>query len=106
MAKISSGEGQNTTTDNTSTMELSEEVLEKLRMQYGLDKSVWTRYFIWLGIAKKEIKFKEAEIDIPFRETIRVLGEGEFVPVSLQRWVLPYMEENGKITILESKNIF
>ena len=102
MAKISSGEGQNTTTDNTSTMELSEEVLEKLRMQYGLDKSVWTRYFIWLGIAKKEIKFKEAEIDIPFRETIRVLGEGEFVPVSLQRWVLPYMEENGEITILES----
>ena len=102
MAKISSGEGQNTTTDNTGTMELSEEVLEKLRMQYGLDKSVWTRYFIWLGIAKKEIKFKEAEIDIPFRETIRVLGEGEFVPVSLQRWVLPYMEENGEITILES----
>jgi len=102
MAKISSGEGQNTTTDDRGTMELSEEVLEKLRMQYGLDKSILTRYFIWLGLSKKEIKYKEAEIDIPFRETIRVLGEGEFVPVSLQRWVLPYMEENGEITILES----
>ncbi len=102
MAKISSGEGQNTTTDDRGTMELSEEVLEKLRMQYGLDKSILTRYFIWLGLSKKEIKYKEAEIDIPFRETIRVLGEGEFVPVSLQRWVLPYMEENGDITILES----
>ena len=44
MAKISSGEGQAATSDNKGSMELSEEVLEKLRMQYGLDKSVWTRY--------------------------------------------------------------
>jgi len=102
MAKMQTGEGQNTSSDDRGTMELSEEVLEKLRMQYGLDKSVLTRYLIWLGFAKKEIKYKEAEIDIPFRETIKVLGEGEFVPVSLQRWVLPYMEEDGKITILES----
>ena len=102
MAKMQTGEGQNTSSDDRGTMELSEEVLEKLRMQYGLDKSVLTRYLIWLGFAKKEIKYKEAEFDIPFRETIKVLGEGEFVPVSLQRWVLPYMEEDGKITILES----
>jgi len=102
MAKMQTGEGQNTSSDDRGTMELSEEVLEKLRMQYGLDKSVLTRYLIWLGFAKKEIKYKEAEIDVPFRETIKVLGEGEFVPVSLQRWVLPYMEEDGKITILES----
>ena len=102
MAKMQTGEGQNTTSDDRGSMELSEEVLEKLRMQYGLDKSVITRYLIWLGFAKKEIKYKEAEIDIPFRETIKVLGEGEFVPVSLQRWVLPYMEEDGTITILES----
>ena len=103
MAKIQSGEGQNTSTDDTGTMELSEEVIEKLRMQYGLDKSVWTRYFIWLGLAKKEIKYKEATINIPFRETIKVLGQGEYVPVSLQRWVLPYLEENGEVTILASK---
>ena len=30
------------------------------------------------------------------------MSKGEFVPVSLQRWVLPYMEEDGTITILES----
>ena len=75
MAKMQTGEGQNTTSDDRGTMELSEEVLKKLRMQYGLDKSVLTRYFIWLGLAQKEIKYKEAEIDIPFRETIKVLGE-------------------------------
>ena len=56
MAKMQSGEGQTQTSSNEDgSMELSEEVLKKLRMQYGLDKSIWTRYLIWLGIAKKEI---------------------------------------------------
>ena len=103
MAKIQSGEGQAVSSSNDKGgMELSEEVLEKLRMQFGLDKSPWLRYLIWLGIAKKEIKYKEAEINIPFRETIKVLGQGKYVPVSLQKWILPYEEENGDIVILES----
>ena len=103
MAKIQSGEGQAATTSNDKGgMELSEEVLEKLRMQFGLDKSPWIRYLIWLGIAEKEIKYKEAEINIPFRETIKVLGQGKYVPVSLQKWILPYEEENGDIVLLES----
>ena len=103
MAKIQSGEGQAATTSNDKGgMELSEEVLEKLRMQFGLDKSPWVRYLIWLGIAEKEIKYKEAEINIPFRETIKVLGQGKYVPVSLQKWILPYEEENGEIVLLES----
>ena len=103
MAKIQSGEGQVATTSNDKGgMELSEEVLEKLRMQFGLDKSPWVRYLIWLGIAEKEIKYKEAEINIPFRETIKVLGQGKYVPVSLQKWILPYEEENGEIVLLES----
>ena len=64
MAKIQSGEGQAATTSNDKGgMELSEEVLEKLRMQFGLDKSPWFRYLIWLGIAEKEIKYKEVEIN-------------------------------------------
>ena len=57
MAKIQSGEGQAVSSwSDKGGMELSEEVLEKLRMQFGLDKSPWLRYLIWLGIAKKEIK--------------------------------------------------
>ena len=103
MAKIQSGEGQAvSSSSDKGGMELSEEVLEKLRMQFGLDKSPWLRYLIWLGIAKKEIKYKEAEINVPFRETIKVLGQGKYVPVSLQKWILPYEEENGDIVILES----
>ena len=103
MAKMQSGEGQTATSGNDKDgMELSEEVLEKLRMQFGLDKSVWTRYFIWLGFAKKEIKYKEVELGVPFRETIEDLGQGEFVSVSLQRWIIAYEEDNGKIVILSS----
>ena len=103
MAKMQSGEGQTATSGNDKDgMELSEEVLEKLRMQFGLDKSVWTRYFIWLGFAKKEIKYKEVELGVPFRETIEDLGQGEFVSVSLQRWIIAYEEDNGEIVILSS----
>ena len=65
MARMQAGEGQSASaSDETGGMELSEEVLEKLRMQFGLDKSPWVRYLIWLGIARKETKYKEAEIDI------------------------------------------
>ena len=100
MAKMQSGENQAATaTDDKGGMELSKEVLEKLRMQFGLDKSVWTRYFIWLGFAKKEIKYKEVELGVPYRETIRDLGQGEFVSVSLQRWVIAYEDDNGQIII-------
>ena len=103
MAKMQSGEGQTQTSSNEDgSMELSEEVLKKLRMQYGLDKSIWTRYLIWLGIAKKEVKYKEVELEVPFRETLKILGDGEYVPISLQRWVLAYEDENNQLIILSS----
>ena len=80
LAKMQSGEGSSTTsvTNDKGGIELSEKVLEKLRMQFGLDKPVWKRYLIWLGLAKKEIKYKEAELGYPFRETIKVLGQGKY----------------------------
>ena len=103
MAKMQSGEGQTqTSSDEDGSMELSEEVLKQLRMQYGLDKSIWTRYLIWLGVAKKEVKYKKAELGEPFRETIKNLGEGEYVDVSLQRWILVYEEDNGDLVVLAS----
>ena len=33
--------------------ELTPELLDKLRRQYGLDKPIIVRYLIWLGFAKK-----------------------------------------------------
>ena len=103
MPKMYSGEAQTmeASGDDGGTMELSPKVLDRLRRQYGLDKPIWKRYFIWLGLAKKEIKNKEIEVGVPFRETIKDLGEGEYVSISLQRWVFIYEDENGNFIILE-----
>ena len=38
--------------------ELTPELLEKLRIQYGLDKPIIIRYLIWLGAWPKEKKNK------------------------------------------------
>ena len=67
-------------------------------MQYGLDKSIWARYLIWLGVAKKELEYKEIELEVPFRHTIKVLGDSQDdVPIALQQWVLAYQEDDGEI---------
>ena len=50
--------------------ELTPELLDKLRRQYGLDKPIIVRYLIWLGLWSKEYKSKSMKIDKPFRETI------------------------------------
>jgi len=101
MAQMQSGES-NATSNNKNSMETSQDVLEKLRQQYGLDKPIWKRYLIWLGLSKKELKYKETEIGVPFRYTIKNLGEGKYVPVSLQKWILVNKEESGKLFIYES----
>ena len=39
-----------------STGELTPELLDKLRAQYGLDKPIVIRYLIWMGIWPKEFR--------------------------------------------------
>ena len=103
MAQMQSGEGGTATAGSEkNSMEISEEVLEKLRRQYGLDKPIWKRYLIWLGFAEKELEYKEIEIGVPFRYTIKNLGQGKYVPVSLQKWVLVNEEEDGAFKIYQS----
>ena len=46
MAQMQSGEGGGATGGNKNSMEISEDVLEKLRQRYGLDKPIWKRYLI------------------------------------------------------------
>jgi len=104
MAQMQSGEG-GTSTSNTdgNSMEISEDVLEKLRRQYGLDKPIWKRYLIWLGLSEKEIEYKEVEWGIPFRYTIENLGQGQYIPVSLQRWIIVNLEEDENYKIYQGK---
>ena len=101
MAQMQSGgggEGSTTTSSGSrNDMEISKDVLEKLRRQYGLDKPIWKRYLIWLGVSEKEIEYKEIEIGVPFRYTMNNLGEGKYVPVSLQKWILVNEEGNGDL---------
>ena len=60
-----------TTSDVTGdSSELTPELLEKLRMQYGLDKPIIVRYLIWLGVFPKEYKSKTIQIGKSFRESI------------------------------------
>ena len=73
--------------------------LKKMRRRYGLDKPIWKRYFIWLGLAEKEIEYKEIEWGIPFRYTIENLGQGKYAPVSLQQWMIVNLEEDGNYKI-------
>ena len=103
MAQMQSGEGGSATGGSeTNPMEISEDVLERMRRQYGLDKPIWKRYLIWLGLAEKEIEYKEVEWGIPFRYTIENLGQGKYVPVSLQQWIMVNLEDDGHYKIYQS----
>jgi microcin C transport system permease protein len=79
---------------------LSPEILERLRRQYGLDKPVWVRYLVWLGLWKRELKEKTASLGEAFREDLRYVRKGNRL-FAVQRWVKP-VEENGRIQVLES----
>ena len=53
-----------------STGELTPELLDKLRAQYGLDKPIVIRYLIWIGIWPKEYRTKTVKLNESSRETI------------------------------------
>ena len=46
--------------------ELTPELLDKLRRQYGLDKPIIVRYLIWLGFWPKEYKSKIVKVGKAF----------------------------------------
>ena len=102
MQQMQSGEGGAATGGNDkNSMEISEHVLEKMRRSYGLDKPIWKRYLIWLGLAEKENEYKEIEWGVPFRYTIKNLGQGKYAPVSLQQWMIVNLEDDGNYKIYQ-----
>ena len=68
-ANMGAGEsGMSLSTDVTGdSSELTPELLDKLRRQYGLDKPIIVRYLIWLGFYPKESKTKVIKLDKSFR---------------------------------------
>ena len=81
---------------------LTPEILEDLRMQYGLDKPVVIRYLIWLGIWPKEIKNRTVNIGETFRENIDSFKKDAFTSYTLQKWIKPVKDKTGEIIVTES----
>ena len=70
-----------------STGELTPELLDKLRAQYGLDKPIIIRYLIWVGIWPKEYKVKSVKLDKSSRETIEKVKVDKYKEYLLQRYI-------------------
>ncbi len=70
-----------------STGELTPELLDKLRAQYGLDKPIIVRYLIWVGIWPKEYKIKSVTLNKSSRETIESVKVDKYKEYLLQRYV-------------------
>ena len=102
-ANMQQGEGGGISGNNENDIKLSEEVVEQYKREYGVDKPIFTRYLIWLGLAEKEMARKKIELGIPFRHTIKNLGKGEHVPISLQQWILVTENKKSEIQIYESE---
>ena len=77
--------------------DLTPELLEDLRMQYGLDKPIIIRYLIWLGAWPKEVKSKTVPIGKAFRETVDVLQFNTYKEYLLQRYVKVIKNMEGPV---------
>ncbi|KAA3602205.1 MAG: ABC transporter permease subunit [Calditrichaeota bacterium] len=100
-AQMTSGEGGGAGGgEATGSTKLSPQVLDQLRKQYGLDKPIFVRYLIWLGVYPREVKSKTITIGKTFRENIEYV-KVEGTTYEVQKWI-KVEEENGNIVIFES----
>ncbi len=81
--------------------QLSPAQLDQLRKQYGLDKPLWKRYLVWLGMWPREIKDKTIALGEPFRESVRYV-EVAGRKYELQRWVKVEKDAAGNLVIYRS----
>ena len=93
MQQISSGEsGSGPAQESGTNSQLTQKMLEDLRIQYGLDKPIMVRYLIWMGLWPREDKVKAgAELYTEFRENVEKIEISDSESYYLQRWV--YIEE-------------
>mgnify|MGYP001343820569 CR=1 FL=1 len=82
--------------------QLTPELLEKLRMQYGLDKPIIIRYLIWLGAWPKEHKSKTIKIGKSFREAVDNVSVSQFQNYLLQRYVKVEINQQDNYEIFET----
>ena len=81
-AESESGSDGSSSSILDSTGELTPELLDKLRAQYGLDKPIIVRYLIWVGIWSKEYKIKSVTLEESSRETIESVKVDKYNSIS------------------------
>jgi len=102
-ANMGAGEVSMASSDVTGdSSELTPELLEKLRMQYGLDKPIVVRYLIWLGIYPKEAKIKIIPLNKTFRESVDVLKFDTYKKYLLQKYVKVIRDEKDEFIVTET----
>ena len=74
----SSSESGGSSGNVVSSQVLTPELLNELRMQFGLDKPIIIRYLIWLGIYPKEVKNKKIKLNQSFRDSFTSIKIGLF----------------------------
>jgi len=94
--------GQQTSDVLGDSSELTPELLDKLRRQYGLDKPIIIRYLIWLGFWPKEYKSKTIPLNKTFRETVDEIQITELKEMLLQRHVKVILDDEQTPLIIES----
>ena len=103
-ANMGTGEsGMSLSADVTGdSTELTPELLEKLRAQYGLDKPIIIRYLIWLGLYPKEAKSKIILLNKQFRESVDAIKFGSYKEYLLQKYVKVVLDENQNLQVVET----
>ncbi|MFZ9936509.1 MAG: ABC transporter permease subunit [Luteolibacter sp.] len=79
---------------------LSEEQIEELEEQFGLNKGIFTAYLQWLGILPREVRISKGQFGGRGDSTIRGTGDGSQLAEVVLRGdgrVVNVRKENGKI---------
>jgi len=99
LKEASSGsEGGGSSGNIVSSQNLTPELLNELRMQFGLDKPIIVRYLIWLGVYPKEVKNKKLKLNQAFRDSFSNVKVGKFKKFLLQKYV--QVGKEGEILIV------
>ena len=98
-------EGGKSTGNIVSSQELTPDLLNELRMQYGLDKPIIIRYLIWLGVYPKEVKNKQVKLDTAFRDSFDKIQINQSNNILLQKYVKVVKEKDsyGKMILFALK---
>ena len=100
-AQGAGSEGGSMPSSNVSSSQITPELLEQMRMQFGLDKPIIIRYLIWLGLHPKEKKNKTVSLNSPFRDSFESVNIGEYNKILLQKYIRVEEDKNG-LHVIES----